>query len=423
MYSYIGGVRDKNIGFAKIEVRGERLTFNISIRGMYAGASGIYGIYLLVDRTINAKDKKSLFNLLKISEINIQNGAGQCNVMVNPEDIIGSAYNYYDIEGMAIKADSQSYYTIFSLWNDEEVDVNKCNVLPKEHKKNMKVVKVVHPILEITEVSPVSESEDAQKEKQAAKTTTPKTSLKEKNRVIAFPLKSESPDEKEVAACEKDTTEVENNKVSQSNIVLDNDRLPENAISKNNNILGENGISNNSFILPENAISKNNMVSEENDITENNSISKQDSISEKNPYEKYSFLENEQQTSRQSELETNEIKGFEQLFEKADTINAFCDDDLYDCIEVTPQQIEKAIGADEIISENSFLIHGYYNFKHILLGRVADNDRHTKYFIGVPGIYCNRERYMASMFGFVNFKKSHRSDYANPHFGYWYQEI
>ena len=37
-------------------------------------------------------------------------------------------------------------------------------------------------------------------------------------------------------------------------------------------------------------------------------------------------------------------------------------------------------------------------------------------------IYCNRERYMA-MFGFVNFKKSHRSDYANPHFGYWYQEI
>ena len=37
------------------------------------------------------------------------------------------------------------------------------------------------------------------------------------------------------------------------------------------------------------------------------------------------------------------------------------------------------------------------------------------YFIGVPGMYCNRERYMASMFGFNNFKKSHRSDYSNPY--------
>jgi len=27
------------------------------------------------------------------------------------------------------------------------------------------------------------------------------------------------------------------------------------------------------------------------------------------------------------------------------------------------------------------------------------------------------------MFGFNNFKKSHRSDYSNPYFGYWYQEI
>ncbi len=89
------------------------------------------------------------FSLLKISEMNIYNGAGQCNVMVNPEDIVGSAYHYDDIEGMAIKADNQSYYAIFSLWNDGEIDVNKCSVLPKEHKKNMKVVKVVNPMSEI----------------------------------------------------------------------------------------------------------------------------------------------------------------------------------------------------------------------------------------------------------------------------------
>lgn len=114
---------------------------------------------------------------------------------------------------------------------------------------------------------------------------------------------------------------------------------------------------------------------------------------------------------------------FEKLFVRADYIDAFDDDYFYDCIEVSPEML-KCLNQNEIdIAGNSFLLHGYYNFRHILFGRVRDNLDNTKYFIGVPGMYCNRERYMASMFGFNNFKKSHRSDYANPYFGYWYQEI
>ena len=114
---------------------------------------------------------------------------------------------------------------------------------------------------------------------------------------------------------------------------------------------------------------------------------------------------------------------FEKLFVRADYIDAFDDDYFYDCIEVSPEML-KCLNQNEIdIAGNSFLLHGYYNFRHILFGRVRDNLDNTKYFVGVPGMYCNRERYMASMFGFNNFKKSHRSDYANPYFGYWYQEI
>ena len=114
---------------------------------------------------------------------------------------------------------------------------------------------------------------------------------------------------------------------------------------------------------------------------------------------------------------------FEKLFMRADYIDVFDDDYFYDCMEVSPEKL-KSLNLKELdIAGNSFLLHGYYNFRHILFGRVRDNLDNTKYFIGVPGMYCNRERYMASMFGFNNFKKSHRSDYANPYFGYWYQEI
>lgn len=144
----------------------------------------------------------------------------------------------------------------------------------------------------------------------------------------------------------------------------------------------------------------------------------------------------QEQTAVQSDEETVEVvsqssacnvqtqpDNIEKLFMRADYIDAFDDDYFYDCMEVSPERLKDLQLKEISVTDNSFLLHGYYNFRHILFGRVRDNLDNTRYFIGVPGMYCNRERYMASMFGFNNFKKSHRSDYANPYFGYWYQEI
>ena len=119
----------------------------------------------------------------------------------------------------------------------------------------------------------------------------------------------------------------------------------------------------------------------------------------------------------------NDESEIRQLFQNADFIDAFEDDDLYECIEVIPEQLKKIVNNPINLDNNSFMMHGFFRFHHLLFGRVQENDNNTRYFIGIPGIYCNRERYMASVFGFGNFKKSHRSDYNNPYFGYWYQEI
>ena len=112
---------------------------------------------------------------------------------------------------------------------------------------------------------------------------------------------------------------------------------------------------------------------------------------------------------------------WEQLCTMYPEIHPFRDSREY--LSIAPKDFVVLCKEYQKLVHNSFLLHGYYNFRHILFGRVRDNLDNTKYFVGVPGMYCNRERYMASMFGFNNFKKSHRSDYANPYFGYWYQEI
>ena len=113
-----------------------------------------------------------------------------------------------------------------------------------------------------------------------------------------------------------------------------------------------------------------------------------------------------QNTKLQNAKPQEEMPAFEKVFINRDFIDAFEDDYFYDCVEVTPELLKQLPIEDDAVVNNSFLVHGYYNFKHILFGKVCENDNNTRYFIGVPGMYCNRERFMASMFGFCNFKRA-----------------
>ena len=52
---------------------------------------------------------------------------------------------------------------------------------------------------------------------------------------------------------------------------------------------------------------------------------------------------------------------------------------------------------------NSFLLHGYYNYRHLILGRIRQKDA-WQYYIGVPGNFFEREKQVAVMFGFQSFE-------------------
>ena len=51
------------------------------------------------------------------------------------------------------------------------------------------------------------------------------------------------------------------------------------------------------------------------------------------------------------------------------------------------------------LGNNSFLLHGFFNYRHLLFGRLPNES----WFLGVPGIYERQERVMASIFGFSGF--------------------
>ena len=61
-------------------------------------------------------------------------------------------------------------------------------------------------------------------------------------------------------------------------------------------------------------------------------------------------------------------------------------------------------------------MHGYYNYRHLILFRKKDDS--NEYWLGVPGIYHEREKMAARMFGFEKFESANK-DYKTGDLGYY----
>ncbi len=70
---------------------------------------------------------------------------------------------------------------------------------------------------------------------------------------------------------------------------------------------------------------------------------------------------------------------------------------------------------------NSFLLHGFYNYNHLVLKRMEQHGE-ARYYIGVPGNYYDREKQVAVMFGFESFECMQEPAQTGD-FGYYLMRI
>ena len=90
---------------------------------------------------------------------------------------------------------------------------------------------------------------------------------------------------------------------------------------------------------------------------------------------------------------------------------------------IRPDDIGKLPRECWVYGNNSFLLHGYYNYRYLILVRLDQEHGPVRYLLGVPGHYYSNEKYMANMFGFPNFVLSKKQPPNDGRFGYWYTDI
>lgn len=391
IYAYSGGVRDKNVGFAKAEVRNGQFKLTVSVKGVYTDTPELFGVYVMVD---GKKHQPGGFTLLKTGTVMVNQGIGQYQDLFNPMNINQSGYTFEDISGIALARENEDFYRMFSLWEDCILNTEDITFAQPE------AAAASNPVAQAGSEE-VSVKEQADSEEVSVKEQVNRTTGQEAERKSA----EMSGNVRESETVRRNAEDVSENEVEEA-AVTSKPATPESAQSAGQQ----------TDLQQETAQMKAQQVRAMEAVQE---------LLFRNTNPQGTMPQNTklQYTTPQNAKPQEEMPAFEKVFINRDFIDAFEDDYFYDCVEVTPELLKQLPIEDDAVVNNSFLVHGYYNFKHILFGKVCENDNNTRYFIGVPGMYCNRERFMASMFGFCNFKKSHRSDYSNPYFGYWYQEI
>ena len=132
-------------------------------------------------------------------------------------------------------------------------------------------------------------------------------------------------------------------------------------------------------------------------------------------------LERLEQEEQQSDLPGRLWDGFRKRYPK---IQAFDSANGCEILTIKPQDIGLLPRENWNYGNNSFLLHGYYNYRYLILARIGDETKgRTRYILGVPGNYYSNEKYMASMFGFPHFVLARKQPSQDGRFGYWYTDV
>lgn len=161
---------------------------------------------------------------------------------------------------------------------------------------------------------------------------------------------------------------------------------------------------------------KGNMIHRRPDEVERISVQKQRRSIQETSSEHPVMVSEELPPPMADKMQVNGIKEdkWEQILDTYDQIHPYGDERVY--VKLEPKDFVILQAKYQHLVNNSFLLHGFYNYRYVILGK------ENEYYLGVPGVFYEREKMVALMFGFEAFEC--QSGEAKPgDFGYYLRRV
>lgn len=440
IYAYEGGIKGKNTGFAKLETRGTSCRIQVSVRRVFAGGSPI-GVYLLAGQ-----------EEIRIGTLFVRGGNGEFRAVVNCENIEGSGCNMEECCGLTLHETDSAWRAYTTIWEDavahaaevELADVTAEKVREQEAEKEEATRKLAENVSgEVNSASVGKEKLDeaseltrsGEMESQDTSTETEKKEavninetdfgisqpqsekLEDSNLEIfedtetmeAVPDISETSDHQEAEIVQEAQTETPQESFQESNQEAQTETPQESSQESNQEAQTE---------------------ARRKDSQESTREVRKEALPDSPPDHQEAFQpgsQNQKQPQPDSSKESPKEDPAETLWDRLRVtypkVTAFECADGCEILVIKPQDIGLLPRENWVYGNNSFLLHGYYNYRYLILARLGKPGERGRYILGVPGHYGNNEKYMAAMFGFDRFVRSTRQPPRDSRFGYWYTDL
>ena len=440
IYAYEGGIKGKNTGFAKLETRGTSCRIQVSVRRVFAGGSPI-GVYLLAGQ-----------EEIRIGTLFVRGGNGEFRAVVNCENIEGSGCNMEECCGLTLHETDSAWRAYTTIWEDavahaaevELADVTAEKVREQEAEKEEATRKLAENVSgEVNSASVGKEKLDeaseltrsGEMESQDTSTETEKKEavninetdfgisqpqpekLEDSNLEIfedtetmeAVPDISETSDHQEAEVVQEAQTETPQESFQESTQEVQTETPKESFQESNQEAQTE---------------------ARRKDSQESTREVRKEMPPDSPPDHQEAFQsdsQNQKQPQPDSSKESPKEDPAETLWDRLRVtypkVTAFECADGCEILVIKPQDIGLLPRENWVYGNNSFLLHGYYNYRYLILARLGKSGERGRYILGVPGHYGNNEKYMAAMFGFDRFVRSTRQPPRDSRFGYWYTDL
>ena len=424
IYAYEGGIKGKNTGFAKLETRGTSCRIQVSVRRVFAGGSPI-GVYLLAGQ-----------EEIRIGTLFVRGGNGEFRAVVNCENIEGSGCNMEECCGLTLHETDSAWRAYTTIWEDavahaaevELADVTAEKVREQEAEKEEATRKLAENVSgEVNSASVGKEKLDEASEltrsgEMESQDTSTETEKKEAVNIneTDFGISQPQPEKLEDSNLEifEDTETME--------------AVPD--ISETSDHQEAEIVQEAQTETPQESFQESNQEAQtearRKDSQESTREVRKEALPDSPPDHQEAFQpgsQNQKQPQPDSSKESPKEDPAETLWDRLRVtypkVTAFECADGCEILVIKPQDIGLLPRENWVYGNNSFLLHGYYNYRYLILARLGKPGERGRYILGVPGHYGNNEKYMAAMFGFDRFVRSTRQPPRDSRFGYWYTDL
>ena len=337
IYAYEGGKKGKNIGFAKIDMRGPQCRIQVNVKKVYVGSSDV-GVYLL-----HAGGE------LLLGRIFIRGGAGEFRTQIQSENVDGSGLRVDECYGLTIHELENAWQSYTTIWEDAVAQTAEIQ-LAEVTAENLRKQKEDQELTVSAEIERELEAEEQK-------------------------LEAPAPWGEENENVDKDSSEP--------------------------------------------AMQQETLREETKSLEQSEQVTKEQQSQPRGPEDTARLAELDREENEEL-ADTNIWKKMSDLYTK---VLAFDYDNGCEILSIKPQDIGLLPREVWTYGNNSFLLHGYYNYRHLILAKLLEPQQPPRYLLGVPGHYFSNEKYMASMFGFPHFVLARKQPQGDGRFGYWYTDI